>query len=83
MNKRQKVVVATVIALDIPLRVDTLDERKALQKAIYLAQEIGVDLGYMYGWHQMGPYSSQLAEDYQDAAYASQLGMTDSIRPLR
>lgn len=82
MNERQKVVVATVNALDIPLKVDGLDDRKALQKAVYLAQEAGVDLGYPYGWHQFGPYSPDLAGDYQEAAYT--IGVAgEGVRPLR
>jgi len=83
MNERQKLITAALDALQIPLRVQTIDDRKALQKAIYLAQEAGLDFGYPYGWHQVGPYSSQLAEDYQEAAYASAAGTLGIIRPLR
>ena len=45
------------------LRLDTLVERKLLQKRIYFLQEFGVDLGYSFGFHVYGPYSPELTED--------------------
>ena len=42
--------------LGIPDSIDTVDERKRIQKAAYLGQLSGVDLGYRYGWYKMGPY---------------------------
>jgi hypothetical protein len=45
-------------------------DRKLKQKAIYLAQVFGVDLGYRYGWYLMGPYSPSLASDYYALAEA-------------
>ncbi|KDN96511.1 hypothetical protein, partial [Hydrogenovibrio marinus] len=35
-----------------------------LQKAVFLAQLLGVDLGYRYNWYVRGPYSPDLASDY-------------------
>ncbi|MDQ3692301.1 MAG: hypothetical protein M3464_01560 [Chloroflexota bacterium] len=35
-----------------------------IQKAIYLAQLSGVDLGYRFGWYLKGPYSQDLTRDY-------------------
>ena len=58
-----------VEALGLELDVQTLDDRKALQKAVYLGQAIGkVDLGYRFGWYVRGPYSPKLTEDYFAAA---------------
>lgn len=34
-----------------------------MQKAIYLAQASGVNLGYFYHWYLHGPYSSTLTRD--------------------
>ena len=34
-----------------------------LQKAIYLAQAAGVNLGYYYHWYLYGPYSPSLTRD--------------------
>lgn len=43
--------------------VDTFSDRKRLQKAIYLLQEFGLDLGYKFRWYLHGPYSDDLADD--------------------
>ena len=50
--------------LEIGDSINTLDERVTVQKAVYLAQVIGVNLGYQYSWYIMGPYSRDLAKDY-------------------
>lgn len=50
--------------LNISSDISTLDDRKRVQKAVYLAQKSGVDLGYQYGWYLMGPYSPELTQDY-------------------
>ncbi len=39
------------------------DKRLELQKAIYLLQESGGDLGYHFSWYLRGPYSPSLADD--------------------
>jgi uncharacterized protein YwgA len=80
MNVSQNVIAATLSDLDVPLSITALDDRKLLQKAIYLAQEAGVDLGYRYGWHLLGPYSTSLAEDCLSAGSIDGDG---SITPLR
>lgn len=83
MEPRQNAIVATLDELEIPLNVRTIESRKLLQKAAYLAQESGIPLGYDYGWHQMGPYSPELAEDYQEAAFALNSFSKEDLRPLR
>lgn len=50
--------------LEVGDSINTLDERVTVQKAVYLAQVIGVNLGYQYSWYIMGPYSPDLAKDY-------------------
>lgn len=45
------------------LRLDTLVERKILQKTIYFLQEFGIHLGYSFGFYIYGPYSSELTDD--------------------
>ena len=58
------------IALKLILRhlgtenIDTVEERMAVQKAVYLTQVVGVPLGYSYGWYLKGPYSPSLTKDY-------------------
>ena len=44
--------------------IRSVADRKRIQKAVYLGQLSGVDLGYRYGWHIMGPYSVSLTRDY-------------------
>ena len=41
-----------------------MDDRKRVQKAVYLGQAAGVSLGYHFSWYLMGPYSTPLARDY-------------------
>jgi uncharacterized protein YwgA len=50
--------------LGIDDRIDTVDDRKRVQKAVYLGQLSGIDLGYRYGWYRMGPYCPALTRDY-------------------
>jgi len=59
-------------ALAVPVDVTSIDARKKMQKAVYLAQASGLKLGYAYGWYLLGPYSTGLARDYY--ALASTLG---------
>lgn len=49
-------------------RIDKLDDRKRVQKTIYLGQLTGVDLGYRFGWYLYGPYSPELTRDYYSLA---------------
>ena len=41
--------------------LETIGDRILLQKKIYLAQDIGLPLGYGYSWYIHGPYSTDLA----------------------
>ncbi len=50
--------------LDVPISVDSKVDRISMQKAIYLAQTKGADLGYRFSWYINGPYSSSLADTY-------------------
>lgn len=56
--------------LGVAADIRTLDDRKRIQKAVYLGQLSGVDLGYRFGWYRMGPYSPQLTRDYFELASA-------------
>src|SRR3712207_9330456 len=42
--------------------------RKRVQKAVYIGQLTGVDLGYRFSWYVKGPYSTALTRDYYDLA---------------
>ena len=54
--------VATAVALrDLNCySLETINDRILLQKKIYLAQNIGLPLGYGYSWYIHGPYSPDL-----------------------
>ena len=74
--------------LDIPASIETIDDRKKVQKAVYLGQLPGVDLGYRFGWYLKGPYSPSLTKDYFSLAEALTSGdqatigkqFSDSVR---
>ncbi|MCX7914376.1 MAG: hypothetical protein N2511_07310 [Thermodesulfovibrionales bacterium] len=40
--------------------LDTLNNRKIIQKKVYLLQELGLKLNYYFGWYVYGPYSPEL-----------------------
>ena len=56
----------SLIATAVTLRelkcysLETINDRILLQKKVYLAQDIGLPLGYGYSWYIHGPYSSDL-----------------------
>lgn len=63
MNRRQISTLLALKELGIEPKLDLFRDRLVLQKAIYLAQAAGCDLGYFYGWYVHGPYCSPLAKD--------------------
>lgn len=58
--------------LGIDPDISTLDDRKRVQKAVYLGQRSGVELGYRFGWYLLGPYSTDLTKDYYALSAALQ-----------
>lgn len=54
--------IATAIAMrDLNCySLETINDRILLQKKVYLAQDIGLPLGYGYSWYIHGPYSTDL-----------------------
>jgi hypothetical protein len=50
--------------LGMPSQIKSLEDRIAIQKAVYIGQKAGVDLAYSYGWYVHGPYSPELTKDY-------------------
>lgn len=63
--------------LHIPDNTSTIDNRKLIQKGVYLGQFAGADLGYRFGWDKMGPYSADLAKDYYLLSDSLALGYKD------
>lgn len=70
--------------LGVPARVDSFQDRLALQKATYLAQAAGLQLGYRYSWYLKGPYSPDLTRDYfrlaEDPAIATGFSLGEEHR---
>lgn len=48
--------------------ISSVSERLRLQKAVYLTQALGLNLGYHYSWYLRGPYSTSLTQDYYQLA---------------
>ena len=63
MNRRQIALKLVLEELGVPETMDSFDDRLILQKAIYLAQQAGIPLGYHYYWYLRGPYSRELTAD--------------------
>jgi uncharacterized protein YwgA len=74
MDGRLVVLKRFVEALGEPADISSIDARKRFQKAVYLGQLSGVDLGYRYGWYVRGPYSTSLTRDYYALSSAIEAG---------
>lgn len=70
MNARLKALKLVLSEMGIPDTIETVDDRKRVQKSVYIAQLSGLDLGYRFGWYLMGPYSPELTKDYYNLAEA-------------
>src|SRR5260221_13158556 len=77
MDARLVVLKLFLDELGVPTEIDTLDDRKRVQKAVYLGQLASVDLSYRFSWYKMGPYSPALTSDYYGLAEAIASGDTD------
>jgi len=49
------------------LNLDSFDEKLIIQKAVYLAQQMGMKSNYEFGWYVRGVYSSPLTVDMYKA----------------
>jgi uncharacterized protein YwgA len=76
MNTKLKALKLILDEIDVPSKITAVEDRKKVQKAIYLGQEAGVDLGFHFGWYKMGPYSPELTKDYYDLA--EELALNDN-----
>ena len=78
MDRRQIGVKLVMDQLGLPVKVQSFDDRLILQKAIYLAQAAGVNLGYYYRWYLRGPYCPAVAEDGFAVSAAASQGIDDA-----
>ena len=63
MNRNQISLSLVLGASEVPISVQDFGSRLMVQKAIYLLQQAGIEMGYPYSWYIRGPYSSRLADD--------------------
>lgn len=70
METKHKVLALVLGELGMDLSISSIDERMEIQKAIYLVQKSGVNLGYNYSWYLKGPYSPKLTQDYYEISLA-------------
>jgi uncharacterized protein YwgA len=78
MDRQQMGVKLTVDGLNLPFTIDYFMDRLIMQKAVYLAQAAGVNLGYFYQWYLHGPYSPSLTRDEFAIAADIASGLDDS-----
>ena len=71
METRLLVLKLILDEMGVDAGIERLEDRKRVQKAVYLGQRLGVDLGYRYNWYRLGPYSPKLAKDYYELDMAS------------
>lgn len=63
MDRQQIGVKLTTDSLGLPFKIEFFQDRLIMQKAVYLAQAAGINLGYFYHWYLHGPYSPSLTQD--------------------
>ena len=80
MDRQQISVKITADSLGLPFRIGTFQDRLIMQKAIYLAQTAGIQLGYFYHWYLHGPYSPSLTHDEYSIAMDISADMDESKR---
>jgi len=78
MDRQQIGLMLTVKGLDLPFQINTFEDRLILQKAVYLAQAAGINLGYYYHWYLHGPYCPSLTRDEYDIGYELSQDVDDS-----
>lgn len=74
MDPRLTTLLLFLRELGVEPKIATVDDRKRVQKAVYLGQLSGIDLGYRYNWYLKGPYSPALTRDYYALAEALDSG---------
>ena len=54
--------------------IQNLYQRKLVQKKIFLLQELGLNLNYLFKWNAFGPYSEELSEDIREVLLRKKKG---------
>lgn len=61
--------------------INDCNDRKRLQKTVYLASTIGINLGFKFRWAQFGPYSKDLSTICESINANIQVGNYPSLLP--
>lgn len=77
MKEKLKALKLILDEVHISSDIASVEERKKVQKGIFLSQEMGIDLGFHFGWYKMGPYSPELTKDYYELAEQLSRGDTE------
>ena len=80
MDRQQIGVRLAAKGLKLRFQIKTFEDRLIMQKAVYLAQAVGVNLGYYYHWYLYGPYSRSLTRDEFAIAMDISAGMDEAER---
>ena len=78
MDRQQIGIKLTTDSLELPFQIGAFEDRLIMQKAVYLAQAAGVNLGYYYHWYLHGPYSPSLTRDEFAIAMDISAGLDES-----
>jgi len=63
MDRQQIGLKLAIDGLGLRFEINSFRDRLIMQKAVYLAQAAGINLGYYYHWYLYGPYSPSLTRD--------------------
>jgi hypothetical protein len=66
---------------EISPEINSCNDRKRLQKTVYLASTIGINLGFKFKWAQFGPYSKDLSTICESLNANIQAGNYPSLLP--
>jgi hypothetical protein len=66
---------------DVSPEINDCNDRKRIQKTVYLASMIGINLGFTFKWTQLGPYSPELSIIYESLNANIQAGNYPSLLP--
>jgi uncharacterized protein YwgA len=83
MDGRLVVLQRFIEALGEPTDISSMQARMRVQKAVYLGQLSGVDLGYRYSWYIHGPYCTALTKDYYALSAARDADETPGDQQLK
>lgn len=66
MNSEQILLKLIFDELNITPNWSTCENRRIVQKTVYLLQEAGIKIGYRFSWYLLGPYCPELTQHCLD-----------------